>query len=42
MGDHDEKPYITIDGVQISVDDFQKKHKVFLEDFNDLTKRKPT
>ena len=25
MGDHDEKPYITIDGVQISVDDLPEE-----------------
>ena len=27
MGDHDEKPYITIDGVQISVDDLPEEAK---------------
>ena len=25
MGEHDEKPYITIDGVQISVDDLSEE-----------------
>ena len=27
MGEHDEKPYITIDGVQISVDDLPEEAK---------------
>ena len=40
MGEHDEKPYITIDGVQISVDDLPEEAQGIFRRLQRLNQKK--